>query len=174
MIRDIKGIIKRSWSILVLFWYVWDREIFFDKKINYDILMNRSLEAATLGCEIPAFLYSLLQPTRTLIAEAIGQENRRRASNMHSKLKTAGGMVAKVGRRSGGLRQTIASLAATEWLLGIALASPVADVSENITRQAIQFEEPCLIVARSLQVKKKDTIFQLSFLDNNKRNPDLW
>ena len=31
-------------------------------------------QAANLGYEIPAFLYSLLKPTRTLIAKAIGQE----------------------------------------------------------------------------------------------------
>ena len=31
-------------------------------------------QAANLGYEIPALLYSLLKPTRTLIAKAIGRE----------------------------------------------------------------------------------------------------
>ena len=36
--------------------------------------MSLTHQAATLGYEIPALLYSRLKPTRTLIAKAIGRE----------------------------------------------------------------------------------------------------
>ena len=39
-------------------------------------------QAANLGYEIPALLYSLLKPTRTLIAKAIGREKKLRFFNI--------------------------------------------------------------------------------------------
>ena len=53
----------------------WDREIIFVKKTLYVKQKSSvSSQAANLGYEIPALLYSLLKPTRTLIAKAIGRE----------------------------------------------------------------------------------------------------
>ena len=53
----------------------WDHEIIFVKKALYVEQKSRlTSQAANLGYEIPALLYSLLKPTRTLIAKAIGRE----------------------------------------------------------------------------------------------------
>ena len=53
----------------------WDREIIFVKNALYVEQNSRvTSQAANLGYEIPAHLYSLLKPTRTLIAKAIGRE----------------------------------------------------------------------------------------------------
>ena len=51
----------------------WDHEIIFVKKALYvEQKSSVSSQAANLGYEIPALLYSLLKPTRTLTAKAIG------------------------------------------------------------------------------------------------------
>ena len=59
----------------------WDREIIFVKKALY-VEQKSSLTslAANLGYEIPALLYSLLKPTRTLIAKAIGRQKQGNAT----------------------------------------------------------------------------------------------
>ena len=68
---DIKG--ELIWAYI--YWCFWDREIIFVKKASYVEQKSRlSSQAANLGYEIPALLYSLLKPTRTIIAKAIGRE----------------------------------------------------------------------------------------------------
>ena len=69
--RDIKG--ELIWAYI--YYGFWDREILVVKKALH-VKQKSSVisQAANLGYEIPALLYSLLKPTRTLIAKAIGRE----------------------------------------------------------------------------------------------------
>ena len=68
---DVDGII--IWAYI--YCGFWDHEIIFVKKTVYVEQKSRlPSQAANLGYEIPALLYSLLKPTRTLIAKAIGRE----------------------------------------------------------------------------------------------------
>ena len=69
--RDIKG--ELIWAYI--YYGFWDREIIFVKQTAY-VKQKSSVtsQAANLGYEIPAHLYSLLKSTRTLIAKAIGRE----------------------------------------------------------------------------------------------------
>ena len=66
---------ERHADTIIIWAYIycgfWDREIIFVKKAVYVEQKSRlSSQAANLGYEIPALLYSLLKPTRTLIAKA--------------------------------------------------------------------------------------------------------
>ena len=69
--RDMDGML--IWSYI--YCGFWDHEIIFVKKALYvEQNLRLTSQAANLGYEIPALLYSLLKPTRTLIAKAIGRE----------------------------------------------------------------------------------------------------